>query len=44
MSKAAELQQVMERRVHRWLSMPFPYGSELAWDKGHAVNSVYSHS
>jgi len=34
--EAAELQQVMERRVHRWLSMPFPYGSEFAWDNtGH---------
>jgi len=34
--EAAELQQAMERRVHGWLSMPFPYGSEFAWDNtGH---------
>lgn len=35
-AEAAELQVVVEKRMRVWLSMPFPYGSEFAWDStGH---------
>ena len=34
--EAEQLQVVMEARLAVWLSMPFPYGSEFAWDStGH---------
>jgi hypothetical protein len=34
--QAAALQRTVERRMAVWLAMPFPYGSEFAWDStGH---------
>ena len=34
--EARELQQTVEKRMAVWLKMPFPYGSEFAWDStGH---------
>ena len=34
--EAASLQSTVERRMAVWLKMPFPYGSEFAWDStGH---------
>jgi len=35
-AEAGELQLAVEKRMRVWLSMPFPYGSEFAWDStGH---------
>ena len=35
-AQAAALQETVERRMGVWLQMPFPYGSEFAWDStGH---------
>ena len=35
-SEAREMQAFIEKRIGVWLKMPFPYGSEFAWDStGH---------
>ena len=35
-AQARQLQETVERRMAMWLKMPFPYGSEFAWDStGH---------
>ena len=39
---ARELQLSVERRMATWLKMPFPYGSEFAWDStGHEEISTW---
>ena len=40
--QAAELQRTVEQRMAVWLRMPFPYGSEFAWDStGHEEISTW---
>ena len=35
-SLASEVERIKERRMAKWMSMPFPYGSEFPWDStGH---------
>ena len=35
-AEAAPLREMVERRMAKWLKMPFPYGSEFPWDStGH---------
>ncbi len=39
---ASELQLITEKRMATWLKMPFPYGSEFAWDStGHEEISTW---
>ena len=41
-SEARELQEMIEHRMSVWLKMPFPYGSEFAWDStGHEEISTW---
>ena len=41
-TSARELQLTVERRMAVWLKMPFPYGSEFAWDStGHEEISTW---
>ena len=40
--EAKEMQLTVERRMAVWLKMPFPYGSEFAWDStGHEEISTW---
>ena len=41
-SEAREMQTFIEKRIGVWLKMPFPYGSEFAWDStGHEEISTW---